>query len=97
MWGWEMLCFECHCDIFGLFLSLVHVCVVEQLSSGPLCDSPLPNPEMSFLLWTKDLDICKWLERLWWKFIPAKLQLNKTETEFRGTHLTKLSSNLRLD
>ncbi|XP_004539330.1 phosphoinositide 3-kinase regulatory subunit 6 [Maylandia zebra] len=37
----------------------------EPLSGGPLCDCPLPNPEMSFHLWTADLDIwrelAKWL------------------------------------
>ncbi|TNN55278.1 hypothetical protein EYF80_034544 [Liparis tanakae] len=32
----------------------------EPLSSGRLCDSPLPNPEMSFHMWTEELDICKW-------------------------------------
>ncbi|XP_047435230.1 phosphoinositide 3-kinase regulatory subunit 6 isoform X2 [Mugil cephalus] len=35
------------------------------LSGGPLCDCSLPNPEMSFHLWTEDLDIwrelAKWL------------------------------------
>lgn len=60
-------CFECHCDSFGLFLSLfLYVCIAEPLSSGPLCDCPLPNPEMSFHLWTEDFDICEWLESLWW-------------------------------
>ncbi|XP_041821026.1 phosphoinositide 3-kinase regulatory subunit 6 [Chelmon rostratus] len=34
------------------------------LSSGPLCDCPLPNPEMSFHLWTEDLDI--WREVAKW-------------------------------
>lgn len=36
------------------------VCISEA-PSGPLCDCPLPTPEMSFHLWTEDLDICKWL------------------------------------
>lgn len=58
LWGWEMLCFECDCDSFDLFLH-VHVCIAEPLSSGPLCDCPLPNPEMSFHMWTEDLDICE--------------------------------------
>ncbi|KAM8773611.1 phosphoinositide 3-kinase regulatory subunit 6 isoform 1-T3 [Acanthopagrus schlegelii] len=35
----------------------------EPLSSGPLCDCPLPNPEMSFHLWTEDLDIWRELAR----------------------------------
>ncbi|KAI3353071.1 hypothetical protein L3Q82_019636 [Scortum barcoo] len=36
----------------------------EPLSGGPLCDCPLPNPEMSFHLWTEDLDI--WRELAKW-------------------------------
>ncbi|XP_040892247.1 phosphoinositide 3-kinase regulatory subunit 6 [Toxotes jaculatrix] len=35
----------------------------ELLSSGQLCDCPLPNPEMSFHLWTEDLDIWRELAR----------------------------------
>ncbi|XP_033986065.1 phosphoinositide 3-kinase regulatory subunit 6 [Trematomus bernacchii] len=36
----------------------------EPLSSGGLCDCPLPNPEMSFHLWTEELDI--WRELAKW-------------------------------
>ncbi|XP_078136240.1 phosphoinositide 3-kinase regulatory subunit 6 isoform X2 [Sander vitreus] len=36
----------------------------EPLSSGGLCDCPLPNPEMSFYMWTEDLDI--WRELAKW-------------------------------
>ncbi|XP_042341394.1 phosphoinositide 3-kinase regulatory subunit 6 isoform X2 [Plectropomus leopardus] len=36
----------------------------EPLSSGRLRDCPLPNPEMSFHLWTEDLDI--WRELAKW-------------------------------
>ncbi|XP_004065829.1 phosphoinositide 3-kinase regulatory subunit 6 [Oryzias latipes] len=36
----------------------------EPLCGGPLCDCPLPNPEMSFHLWTEDLDI--WRELAKW-------------------------------
>ncbi|XP_069553318.1 phosphoinositide 3-kinase regulatory subunit 6 [Brachyistius frenatus] len=36
----------------------------EPLSGGPLSDCPLPNPEMSFHLWTEDLDI--WRELAKW-------------------------------
>ncbi|XP_059201221.1 phosphoinositide 3-kinase regulatory subunit 6 isoform X2 [Centropristis striata] len=36
----------------------------EPLSRGRLCDCPLPNPEMSFHLWTDDLDI--WRELAKW-------------------------------
>ncbi|XP_034402041.1 phosphoinositide 3-kinase regulatory subunit 6 isoform X2 [Cyclopterus lumpus] len=35
----------------------------EPLSSGRLCDSPLPNPEMSFHMWTEELDIWRVLAR----------------------------------
>ncbi len=45
--------------------SPVCVCIAEPLSSGPLCDCPLPNPEMSFHRWTDDLDICEWRWTLW--------------------------------
>ncbi|XP_017283182.1 phosphoinositide 3-kinase regulatory subunit 6 [Kryptolebias marmoratus] len=36
----------------------------EPLCGGPLCNCPLPNPEMSFYLWTEDLDI--WRELFKW-------------------------------
>lgn len=36
----------------------------EPLSGAPLCNCPLPNPEMSFHLWTEDLDI--WRELAKW-------------------------------
>lgn len=36
----------------------------EPLSKGPLYDCPLPNPEMSFHLWTEELDI--WRELAKW-------------------------------
>ncbi|XP_029290634.1 LOW QUALITY PROTEIN: phosphoinositide 3-kinase regulatory subunit 6 [Cottoperca gobio] len=35
----------------------------ETLSSGQLCDCPLPNPEMSFHLWTEELDIWRVLAK----------------------------------
>lgn len=37
-------------------------CAAEPLCGGPLNNCPLPNPEMSFYLWTEDLDICEWLK-----------------------------------
>ncbi|XP_051240160.1 phosphoinositide 3-kinase regulatory subunit 6 isoform X2 [Dicentrarchus labrax] len=40
-----------------LYNEIVSNTYSEPLSSGPLCDCPLPNPEMSFHLWTEDLDI----------------------------------------
>uniref|UniRef100_A0A3B4WHG4 Phosphoinositide-3-kinase regulatory subunit 6 n=1 Tax=Seriola lalandi dorsalis TaxID=1841481 RepID=A0A3B4WHG4_SERLL len=84
--GW--LCFECHCDSFGLFLSLfpcvcVCVCIAEPLSSGPLCDCPLPNPEMSFHLWTEDLDI--WRELAKWfrsSSMSEQFNLNQEQEDF---------------
>ncbi|XP_013860296.1 phosphoinositide 3-kinase regulatory subunit 6, partial [Austrofundulus limnaeus] len=36
----------------------------EPLCGGPLYNCPLPNPEMSFYLWTEDLDI--WRELFKW-------------------------------
>ncbi|GAA6229729.1 phosphoinositide 3-kinase regulatory subunit 6-like [Lates japonicus] len=47
-----------------LYSEIVSDTVSEPLSSGPLCDCPLPNPEMSFHLWTEDLDI--WRELAKW-------------------------------
>lgn len=51
-------------DSFGLFLPFfkyVFVCVftTEPLSDRSLCDCPLPNPDMSFHMWTEELDICE--------------------------------------
>ena len=84
--GGEVFCFECHCDSFGLFLSpflhvcvCVCVCITEPLSSGRLCDCPLPNPEMSFHLWTEDLDICELLWKLWG--VQRKLLQPVSQTE----------------
>ncbi|XP_008276711.1 phosphoinositide 3-kinase regulatory subunit 6 [Stegastes partitus] len=45
----------------------------EPLSAAPLCDCPLPNPEMSFHLWTEDLDI--WHELTKW-FRPRSASEN---------------------
>ncbi|KAK7929925.1 hypothetical protein WMY93_006320 [Mugilogobius chulae] len=36
----------------------------EPLSGGALCDCPLPNPDMSFYLWTEELDIWRELSKL---------------------------------
>lgn len=35
----------------------------EPLSSGTLCECPLPNPDMSFYLWTEELDIWRELSK----------------------------------
>ncbi|XP_054607769.2 phosphoinositide 3-kinase regulatory subunit 6 isoform X2 [Nothobranchius furzeri] len=50
-------------------LQQLHIEIVSEQTSGPLCggpmcDCPLPNPEMSFNLWTEDLDI--WRELFKW-------------------------------
>lgn len=80
---WGYFCFECHCDSFGLFLTLflpVCVCIAEPLSRGPLCDCPLPNPEMSFHLWTEHLDICEWLWAPWGVQRKLLAPVSQTET-----------------
>ncbi|XP_074486617.1 phosphoinositide 3-kinase regulatory subunit 6 [Sebastes fasciatus] len=55
----------------------------EPLSSGRLCDCPLPNPEMSFHLWTKDLDI--WRELAKWfrsSSLPEPFALSHEQEDF---------------
>ncbi|KAA8594988.1 hypothetical protein FQN60_012123 [Etheostoma spectabile] len=47
-----------------LYSNIVKDTNSELLSRGGLCDCPLPNPEMSFYLWTEDLDI--WRELAKW-------------------------------
>ncbi|XP_020794198.2 phosphoinositide 3-kinase regulatory subunit 6 [Boleophthalmus pectinirostris] len=46
-------------------LQLYHQIVAdtEPLSSGALCDYSLPNPDMSFYLWTEELDIWRELSK----------------------------------
>ncbi|XP_073334376.1 phosphoinositide 3-kinase regulatory subunit 6 [Pagrus major] len=55
----------------------------EPLSSGPLCDCPLPNPEMSFHLWTEDLDIWRELAR-WFRSssMSEQFSLNQEQEDF---------------
>ncbi|XP_033831230.2 phosphoinositide 3-kinase regulatory subunit 6-like [Periophthalmus magnuspinnatus] len=45
----------------GRLLQLYHQIVAdtEPSSSGAPSDCPLPNPDMSFYLWTEELDICE--------------------------------------
>ncbi|XP_041642353.1 phosphoinositide 3-kinase regulatory subunit 6 isoform X2 [Cheilinus undulatus] len=51
--------------LLQLYSEIVSDAEAEPLSvGGPLCDCPLPNPEMSFHLWTEDLDI--WRELAKW-------------------------------
>nr|XP_020466647.1 phosphoinositide 3-kinase regulatory subunit 6-like isoform X2 [Monopterus albus] len=46
----------------------------EPLSRAPLCDCALPNPEMSFHLWTEDLDI--------WRELARCLRSSSTSEQF---------------
>ncbi|KAL6110211.1 pik3r6 [Pungitius sinensis] len=46
-----------------LYSRIVSEADSESLSSGELCNSPLPNPEMSFHMWTEDLDIWRVLAK----------------------------------
>ncbi|XP_062420316.1 phosphoinositide 3-kinase regulatory subunit 6 [Pungitius pungitius] len=46
-----------------LYSRIVSEADSETLSSGELCNSPLPNPEMSFYVWTEDLDIWRVLAK----------------------------------
>ncbi|XP_061839670.1 phosphoinositide 3-kinase regulatory subunit 6 isoform X1 [Nerophis lumbriciformis] len=46
----------------------------EPTSVGPLSDCPLPNPEMSFHLWTEDLDI--------WREVAKCLRSSSTTENF---------------
>ncbi|KAM9363846.1 phosphoinositide 3-kinase regulatory subunit 6 [Symphorus nematophorus] len=55
----------------------------EPLSGGPLCDCPLPNPEMSFHLWTEDLDI--WRELAKWfrsSSVSEQFSLSQEQEDF---------------
>ncbi|KAM9770672.1 phosphoinositide 3-kinase regulatory subunit 6 isoform 1-T3 [Menidia menidia] len=46
-----------------LYSKIVADTDTEPLCDGPLCDCPLPNPKISFHLWTEDLDIWRELAR----------------------------------
>lgn len=52
----------------------------EPLSSGRLCDCPLPNPEMSFHLWTEHLDIWRVLAK-WLRSSSVSEQFSSQEQE----------------
>ncbi|XP_029367869.1 phosphoinositide 3-kinase regulatory subunit 6 isoform X2 [Echeneis naucrates] len=66
-----------------LYSEIVTDTASEPLSSGPLCDCPLPNPEMSFHLWTEDLDIwrelAKWLRST---SMSGQFPLNQEQEDF---------------
>uniref|UniRef100_A0A3B3TQH9 Phosphoinositide-3-kinase regulatory subunit 6 n=1 Tax=Poecilia latipinna TaxID=48699 RepID=A0A3B3TQH9_9TELE len=46
-----------------LYSEIVSDSNAEPLCGGPMCDCPIPNPEMSFYLWTEDLDIWRELSK----------------------------------
>ncbi|XP_056892251.1 phosphoinositide 3-kinase regulatory subunit 6 isoform X2 [Takifugu flavidus] len=46
-----------------LYSEIVGEIDAESFSSGPLCDCPLPNPEMSFHMWTESFDIWRMLSK----------------------------------
>ncbi|XP_056265121.1 phosphoinositide 3-kinase regulatory subunit 6 isoform X2 [Pseudoliparis swirei] len=52
----------------------------EPLSSGRLCDSPLPNPEMSFHMWTEELDIWRVLAK-WFRSSSMLEQFSLSEEQ----------------
>ncbi|KAG7242364.1 hypothetical protein INR49_023493 [Caranx melampygus] len=66
-----------------LYAEIINDTDSEPLPSGPLCDCPLPNPEMSFYLWTEDLDI--WRELAKWfrsSSIPEQFSLSQEQDDF---------------
>ncbi|XP_076027168.1 phosphoinositide 3-kinase regulatory subunit 6 isoform X2 [Genypterus blacodes] len=52
----------------------------EPLSRGSLCDSPLPNPGMSFHMWTEDLDIWQVLGK-WFRSTVSSSSSSSMEQE----------------
>ncbi|KAM4750066.1 phosphoinositide 3-kinase regulatory subunit 6 [Anableps anableps] len=46
-----------------LYNEIVSDSDAEPLCGGPMCDCPVPNPDMSFYLWTEDLDIWRELSK----------------------------------
>ncbi|XP_024914173.1 phosphoinositide 3-kinase regulatory subunit 6 isoform X2 [Cynoglossus semilaevis] len=72
----------------------------EPLSTGLLCDSPLPNPEMDVQLWTEEVDIwrevAKWLRST---FMSDSFSLSEEQEDYQlGDAPTELiaSENTRL-
>lgn len=62
-------------DLF--VVSLWRFWVSGLLSSGSLCDVPLPNPEMSFHLWWEEEELCKWdlFTKIFWQGLSALIAL----------------------
>lgn len=63
-------------------LQLYHEIITdtEKLSSGVLRDCPLPNPEMSFYLWTEELDIWRELSK-WFRSSSVSEQFSMSQDQ----------------
>ncbi|KAK9540005.1 hypothetical protein VZT92_002481 [Zoarces viviparus] len=55
----------------------------EPLSGGRLCDCPPPNPEMSFHMWTEDLDIWRVLAK-WFRSSSISEQFSLSQEQEDG-------------
>ncbi|KAM8879386.1 phosphoinositide 3-kinase regulatory subunit 6 isoform 2-T2 [Spinachia spinachia] len=65
----------------------------EPLSKGRLCNSPLPNPEMSFHMWTEDLDIWRVLAK-WFRsssISEEDLELGDSPGDLMPSDMTRFS------
>ncbi|CAJ1053615.1 phosphoinositide 3-kinase regulatory subunit 6 [Xyrichtys novacula] len=61
--------------LLQLYKEIISEADSEPLSvGGPPCDCPLPNPEMSFFLWTEDLDI--------WRVLAKWFRSSSTSEQF---------------
>ncbi|XP_026159237.1 phosphoinositide 3-kinase regulatory subunit 6 [Mastacembelus armatus] len=63
-----------------LYSEIVSDADSEPLSRGQLCDCPLPNPEMSFHLWTEDLDIWRELSK-WFRSSSVSEQFSISQEQ----------------
>lgn len=77
-----------------LYSEIISDTDTEPLSSRPLCDCPLPNPEMSFHLWTEDLDIWRELAK-WFRSSSTTEQFSLIQ-EQEDFELGELPSDLML-
>uniref|UniRef100_UPI0037E8933A phosphoinositide 3-kinase regulatory subunit 6 isoform X2 n=1 Tax=Semicossyphus pulcher TaxID=241346 RepID=UPI0037E8933A len=88
--------------LLQLYSEIVSDTDSEPLSGGgPLCDCPLPNPEMSFHLWTEDLDIWRVLTK-WFRSSSMSeqfslsqeledLELGESPSDPRPSDITRFS------
>lgn len=63
-----------------LYSDIVSNSDTEPLCGGPMCDCPVPNPEMSFYLWTEDLDIWRELSK-WFRSSSVSEQFSSFSQE----------------